>query len=137
MDWEAFAWSLAFGLCLTLLFALPPLLAFLVLGWPAAVAAAVAAGAAVALLVKGKWGELAGYILLALLYGGLAASIYQLLDCIPPPAAALAALSAPLLCSTAIAYQYAVGNIPPMYSRASAGDTPVMTLSYEPRKNNG
>jgi len=120
VDWEAFAWSLAFGLFLTLLFALPPLLAFLVLGWPAAVAAAVAVGAAVTLLVKGKWGELAGYTLLALLYGGLAAFIYQLLDCIPPPAATLAALSAPFLHFFVIAYLYAVGILPPMYCREEA-----------------
>jgi hypothetical protein len=120
VDWEALGWSLACAAWLTALFALPPLLAYAFLGWPAAVAAATAVGAAVTLLVKGKWrwGEFAGYTGIAGLFGGLSVSVYQqLLELgrAPPPAALLAALAAPLLYFLAVAYWYAVGLLPPAY----------------------
>lgn len=120
MDWEALGWSLACASWLTLLFALPPLLAYVFLGWPAAVVAAPAVGAAVALLAKGKWrwDEFAGYTGIAVLFGGFSISVYQLLlelGRAPPFAAALAALAAPLLYFLAVAYWYAVGILPPMY----------------------
>ena len=119
VDWEALGWSLAAGLWLTLLFALPPLLAYILFGWLAAVAAAVAVGAAVTLLVKGgkwKWSELVGYTCIAGLFGGLSISVYQLLlDRIASLAAALIAFSLPLLYFLAVAYWYAIGVLPPMY----------------------
>jgi hypothetical protein len=124
VDWEALGWSLACAAWLTALFALPPLLAYVFLGWPAAIAAAIAVGAAVALLAKGKWrwGEFAGYTGIAALFGGLSVSVYQqLLELgrAPPPAALLAALAAPLaaplLYFLAVAYWYAVGLLPPVY----------------------
>jgi hypothetical protein len=112
------AWSLAAGLWLTLLFALPPLLAYVFFGWLAAIAAAPAVGALIALLIKGqwKWSEFGGHTVLALLFGGFSISIYQLLlDRAPPFAASLVALSLPYLYFLAVAYWYAVGALPPMY----------------------
>jgi hypothetical protein len=118
VDWEALGWSLAAGLWLTLLLALPPLLAFIIFGWPAAVVVALAVGALITLLVKRKWkwSEFGGYAGLALLFGGFSITIYQLLlDRVPPLAAAFASLSLQLLYHSVVAYWYAVGALPPMY----------------------
>jgi hypothetical protein len=116
----ALAWSLACASWLTALFALPPLLAYALLGWPAAVAAAPAVGALAALLARGRWrwGDFAGYTCIAGLFGALSVSHYQLLlelGRAPPLAAALAALSLPFLYFLAVAYWYAVGILPPVY----------------------
>jgi hypothetical protein len=115
VDWEVLGWSLARALWTAALLALPPLLVCALFGWSAAVAAALATGAAVTLL-RGRRSGFVGNMVLLALFGGIGVAVYQLLllNRVPPPAAALAGLLLPFLCFFVLAYSYAVGLLPPV-----------------------